>query len=303
MHHTLSGKSCCGVEPAKPPRFSRVAAALGLVALGVGISLHLFAIQFSYWWLPLVVLMVVAHGAILGGIGWIIMRRRGDQHDSSAGESHEHGGQSHVLRNPRAYDWQAWALTLGRERKFRRLTLDLAELHFGDAVLDVGCGTGTLLIEAAKRVGPSGSAHGLDRSPEMLAHARRKAAKQSVTAIFVEGSADDLPFPDASFDVVLCTLMLHHLPAPMQATALVEMRRVLRPGGRIVIVDLQQPRKLSAGLSFLALVHIFHKGRSRGTAPDWQRIEELLTQQRVALVGRHAIWGETVSALVGRVAS
>ena len=303
MHHTLSGKSCCGVEPAKPPRFSRVAAALGLVALGVGISLHLFAIHFSYWWLPLVVLLVVAHGAVLGGIGWIIMRHRADQHDVSAGESHEHDGHSHVLRNPRAYDWQAWALTLGRERKFRRLTLDLAELHSGDAVLDVGCGTGTLLIEAAKRVGPSGSVHGLDRSPEMLAHARCKAAKQSVTAIFAEGSADHLPFPDASFVVVLCTLMLHHLPAPMQAAAIVEMRRVLRPGGRIVIVDLQQPRKISAGLSFLALVHIFHKGRSRGTAPDWQKIEELLTQQGVALVGRHAIWGETVSALVGRVAS
>jgi ubiquinone/menaquinone biosynthesis C-methylase UbiE len=126
-------------------------------------------------------------------------------------------------------------------------------------------------------------------------------AKQSVTAIFVEGSADHLPFPDASFGVVLCTLMLHHLPAQMQAAAIVEMRRILRPGGRIVIVDLQQPRKIS-GLSFLALVHIFYKGRSQGTAPDWQKIEELLTQQGVALVGRHAIWGETVSGLVGRVA-
>jgi ubiquinone/menaquinone biosynthesis C-methylase UbiE len=249
MHRLSSGKSCSDAEPAKPRRFLRVAGALVLVALGAGISLNLLANHVAYRWLPLVVLLVMAHGAIIGGIAWIVMRHRRNPHDVSASragtcEGHEHGDHSHVLRNPRAYDWKAWALTLGGERKFRRHTLDLAELHSGDTVLDVGCGTGTLLIEAAKRVGPSGSTHGVDRSAEMVTHARRKAAAQGVTANFVEGSADRLAFPDVSFDVVFCTLMLHHLPAPMQAASICEMRRVLRPGRRIVIVDMQRVRTI-----------------------------------------------------------
>jgi ubiquinone/menaquinone biosynthesis C-methylase UbiE len=164
-------------------------------------------------------------------------------------------------------------------------------------VLDVGCGTGTLLIEAAKRVGPSGSAHDVDASAEMIAHARRKAAAQGVTATFVEGSSDRLAFPDASFDAVFCTLMRHHLPAPMQTATVEEMGRVLRPRGRIVIVDMQRPRRISGVFSHIGLVHFF---RSRATLPDWQKIEELLIEQGVHLASRRAIWGETVCALVGQ---
>ena len=308
MQHLSSGKSCSDAEPANPRRFLRVAGALRLVALDSGISVHLLANHVPYWWLPLVVLLVIGHGVIIGGIAWMVMRHRRNPHDVSAKragscEGHEHSVQNHVLRNPRVYDCNAWGLTLSGERKFRRRTLDLAQLHSGDTVLDVGCGTGTLLIEAAKRVGPSGSTYGIDRSTEMVAHARRKAAAQGVTAHFVEGSADRLAFSDASFDVVFCTLMLHHLPALMQAVSICEMRRVLRPGGRIVIVDMQQVRPISAAFSLVALFHIFHQFGSRATMPDWQKIEELLTQQGVQLVSRGAIWGETVRSLVGRIAS
>jgi ubiquinone/menaquinone biosynthesis C-methylase UbiE len=304
MRHLSSTNSCCHPEPAKARRLPRVAAALGLVALGAGISLHLLANHFSYWWLPLVVLLVLAHGAIIIGIAWVVTRhRRNKPGVSAAGADHEHGGHSHTFRNPRAYDWLAQVITLGGERKFRRRTLDLAQLQPGDAVLDVGCGTGTLLIEAAKRVGPSGSTHGIDGSIEMLAHARRKAAAQGITAIFVEASAERLPFPDVSFDVVLCTMMLHHLPVPMQIAAVVEMRRVLRPGGRIVIVDIQRTRTISAVFSPMGLLHVFHQFSSRATTPDWQKIEELMMQQGAQLADRRAIWGETVSALVGRIAS
>jgi len=300
LHHLSSGKPCYHDEPTKQRRFHR-AAALGLVAVGVGISIHLFAIHVSYWWLPLTVVLVLAHATIISGLVWLATRRRRSRHDASDSRAeHEQHNHSHVLHNPRAYDWLARVITLGGERRFRRRILDLAELQSGGAVLDVGCGTGTLLIEDAKRVGPAGSTHGVDRSPEMLAHARRKAAAQGVTANFKEGSADRLAFPDASFDIAFCTLMLHHLPAPMQMATIAEMRRVLRPGGRIVIVDVQRPRKLSGLVSHIGLVHLF---RSRATLPDWQKIEELVTQQGVYLVGRRAIWGETVCALVGRIAS
>src|SRR5262245_26160527 len=117
----------------------------------------------------------------------------------------------------------------------------------------------------------------------MLTHARRKAATQGLAANFVEGSADRLAFPDASFDAAFCTLMLHHLPAPMQEATVAEMCRVLRPGGRMIIVDMQRPRRISAVFSHIGLVHLF---RSRATLPDWQKIEELLTQQGVCLVIR-----------------
>ena len=214
MHHLSSGKSCCHDQTTKARRFGRLAAGLVLVAFGVGISVHLFIIHASYWWLPLVFVLVLAHAASISAIAWRVTRRGRNQSVAANSAEHPHGSHthSHVLHNPRAYDWLARVITLGGERRFRQPTLNLAELRSGDAVLDVGCGTGTLLIEAAKRVGPSGSAHGIDRSAEMLAHARRKAAAQGVTANFLEGSADRLGFPDASFDVVFCTLMLHHLP-------------------------------------------------------------------------------------------
>jgi ubiquinone/menaquinone biosynthesis C-methylase UbiE len=288
-------KSCC-YKSAKPNWFPRSVAALSLV-IGAAVSIHLLLIQVAYWWLPLVVVLLLAHATIVSGLAWLITSWRRRYNGSAAHAAEKSGQHSHVLHNPRAYDWLAKTITLGGEGRFRRRTLDLARLQSGEIVLDVGCGTGTLLIEAAKRVGPSGSIHGVDRSPEMLAHARRKAAARGVSAEFQEGSSDHLPFPDASFDAVFCTLMLHHLPAPMQLATVAEMRRVLRPGGRIIIVDMQRPKRIFAVFSRIGLIHLF---RSHATIPDWQKIEEILTQQGIQSVNRQAIWGETVCALVGR---
>ncbi|MBM3882468.1 MAG: methyltransferase domain-containing protein [Verrucomicrobia bacterium] len=294
-------KSCCHVEPAKPRRFVRPALALGIVALGAGISLHLYASHVAHWWLPLV-LLVVAHGAIISAMVWLFVRvRRGlhgaAPHSSECSDSHDHGEHGKVIRNPHAYDWLVRILTLGGEKKFREQTLDLADLQPGESVLDVGCGTGMLLIEAAKRVGPSGTLHGIEPSSEMVAHARRKAAAESVTAHFAEGSAERLPFPDASFDVVFCTMVLHHLPVPMHATAIAEMHRVLRPGGRIVIVDLDRPKTLSAALSLVTLIHNIG---SHAAAPDWQGICRFLEEHGVQPVQWTAMWSGAVAALVGR---
>jgi ubiquinone/menaquinone biosynthesis C-methylase UbiE len=111
-----------------------------------------------------------------------------------------------------------------------------------------------------------------------------------------EGSSDRLPFPDGSFDAVFCTSMLHHLPAATQMATIVEMRRVLRPGGRIVVVDMQRPKNISVAFSTIGLAHFF---RPRATMPDWRSIEELLTKQGVQSVDRRAIWGETVCAVTG----
>jgi ubiquinone/menaquinone biosynthesis C-methylase UbiE len=245
-----------------------------------------------------VVGLVLAHAAVLGGLAWLVVgRRRHGEHDSDQ-RLGDAGGRSHVLHHPRAYDWLAKFVTLGGEARFRRRTLALAELQPGAAVLDVGCGTGSLLIAAAKRIGPSGTTDGVDRSPEMLAHARRKAAALGIDARFHEGSSDRLPFADASFDVVFCTLMLHHLPPAMQSRTVAEMRRVVRPGGRIVVVDMARPKTVTGVFSHIGLIHLF---RSRAMVPDWPAIETFLMQHGVRSITQRAIWGETVIALLGRV--
>lgn len=125
----------------------------------------------------------------------------------------------------------------GREGAFRERVLRFARLSPGEQVLDVGCGTGTLAIAARQQVGTAGTVTGVDASPEMLARARKKARKAGVEIAFKNGLAEALPFSDAHFDVVLCTVMLHHLPAKVRRQCAAEMRRVLKPGGRVLAVD------------------------------------------------------------------
>jgi len=149
----------------------------------------------------------------------------------------------------RYYDLLAWVLTLGRERAFRQRLVELARLQPGDKVLDIGCGTGTLAIVAKQRVGPEGTVDGVDASPEMIGRAKRKANKAHVEVRFQTAIVEDLPFPDACFDVVMSTLMLHHLPRRVREQCVQEMRRVLKPGGRVLAVDFATPSRERKGLA------------------------------------------------------
>lgn len=135
------------------------------------------------------------------------------------------------------YDLFIWLLTLGRERRFRELLLRPARLRQGERVLDVGCGTGSLALVAKGFVGPAGTVHGIDASEPMVARAKSKAAKRRLVAQFDVASADALPFADRTFDVALSTVMLHHLPKATRVAAVSEMRRVLKGGGRALLVD------------------------------------------------------------------
>ena len=117
-----------------------------------------------------------------------------------------------------------------------------AGVKAGDRVLDVGCGPGYFVRMLAEAIGPTGSAVGIDAAPEMIDYARRKARHLS-NCRFGSGSAEALPFPDASFDVVVSSLMLHHLPDELRLQAAAEMKRVLRPGGAVLLADFTIPER------------------------------------------------------------
>jgi ubiquinone/menaquinone biosynthesis C-methylase UbiE len=142
----------------------------------------------------------------------------------------------------------------GTLRKLRDHTIDLAQLQPGESVLDVGCGTGALAMETYERVGATGRVYGIDPGPKQIARARFKAERASLPIDFQVGVIEQLAFPDQSFDVVLSTLVMHHLPDDLKRLGLAEVARVLKPGGRLVIVDFKraqmqqgQPARLGAG--------------------------------------------------------
>jgi ubiquinone/menaquinone biosynthesis C-methylase UbiE len=144
-----------------------------------------------------------------------------------------------VLHHAFAYDVVVWLRLFGRERAFREKLIDLARIKPGNAVLDVGCGTGSLAIAAKRPAGPCGTVCGIDASPEMIARAAKKARKTGADIVFKDGLIEALPFPDAQFDVVLSTLMLHHLSRKARAQGAREIRRVLKPGGHVLAVDFE----------------------------------------------------------------
>src|SRR6266496_3564273 len=144
-----------------------------------------------------------------------------------------------VLRSPVFYDLTVWLAFFGQEHAFRDKILDLACFVNGESVLNVGCGTGTLAIAAKRRLGASGTVHGVDASPEMLSRAEKKAKKASVEVFFKNSLAEVLPFRDDEFDVVLSNVMFHHLPQKPRRQCANEIRRVLKPGGRVLVVDFE----------------------------------------------------------------
>ena len=112
----------------------------------------------------------------------------------------------------RFYDAASWLLSLGRASGIRKMIAEMAAAAPGEAVLDVGCGTGSLAIALKAEVGESGEVRGIDASPEMIERARRKAAKQGAAVEFVVAPIEELRFPEARFDLVVSSFMLHHLP-------------------------------------------------------------------------------------------
>lgn len=126
------------------------------------------------------------------------------------------------------------------ERRFKMALLDEARIQPGHRVLDVGCGTGTLLVWAARRH-PEAFFSGIDPDPAILARARTKIARNGVRVELREGSATALPYENATFDRVFSTLMVHHLPSDAKRDAFRELARVLTAGGELHLADFGPP--------------------------------------------------------------
>lgn len=140
-----------------------------------------------------------------------------------------------------AYDLNNRVHSFGRDQAWRRATVRLAGVTSTDHVLDAACGTGDL-TEAFRHAKPA-SVTGLDFTAEMLDIARAKSigvGTNPPVPTYVEGDAMDLPFPDASFDIVSIAFGIRNVTDPM--AALREFRRVLRPGGRLLVLEFDEPK-------------------------------------------------------------
>lgn len=142
-----------------------------------------------------------------------------------------------------SYDSYMQRITLGEENKLRELTVDLAQVSTGDTVLEIGCGTGTLALEAKRKAGPSGKVCGIDIISGMVERSRDKAAQAGLDVSFQIGSIDGIPFPDNRFDVVMCSFMIFHMSEAVRRKGIEEIYRVLKPQGRLMALDINLPAR------------------------------------------------------------
>lgn len=153
----------------------------------------------------------------------------------------------------------------GFTRALRPL-VDQAELLPHHMVLDIGCGTGALdlLINA---IHPQVTVTAIDPDPRALARAERKAQRAGAAIRFDRGFADALPYPDQAFDRVFSSMMLHHVPRSEKDGVLKEVRRVLKPGGRLELLDF-------AGGTHSFLAHVLH-GRTASEAVSARLLDRM----------------------------
>lgn len=151
---------------------------------------------------------------------------------------------------------------------FKRI-LNYLDLAKGKKILDVGCGTGVLVL-LIKQKYPGAEVYGVDADPKILELARKKAQKENLKINFRQSLAEDLSFPDRFFDVVVSSMTLHHIPTRYKKKALRETFRVLKPTGWCLIVDFA-PARSKIMTKFLSLQNYFEhtKDHYEGKIPEF----------------------------------
>jgi ubiquinone/menaquinone biosynthesis C-methylase UbiE len=165
-----------------------------------------------------------------------------------------------VLRQARTYDFFTSLVGMGAGGRTSRRIVETAGIKPGDSVLDVGCGPGSLTLAARAAAGPTGRVHGIDASPEMIKTARQKAGSAGQEVDFKVGLMEQLDFADATFDVVLSRLAIHHLPEEIQPKAFAEILRVLKPGGHALVADMPTASHSLSGHLALVLAALGARG-------------------------------------------
>ena len=139
-----------------------------------------------------------------------------------------------------------------RESLFKRLLLDQANIRADEKVLDVGCGTGTLMIAASEDV-PGANIVGLDADARILDIARAKAKRCGSQLQFSQSLSTSMPFANSSFDKALSTLFFHHLATDAKSSTLKEIYRVLVPGGQLHVADWGEPASRLSRMAFYSV--------------------------------------------------
>lgn len=197
------------------------------------------------------------------------------------------------------YDSYMQKITLGRDALLREKTIQQSRIKEGDTVLEVGCGTGTLSLAAKRKAGKSGNVYGIDIIPRMIEASKQKANKANEDITFTLGSIVDIPHEDNKFDVAVCSFMIFHISEQTRRKGVAEIYRVLKPGGRIFIVDLGLPRgNFQRTMAKLILGFMINH--------EVEELEPLLTQNRILNVESGKIdfkvYGLSIVSLISGVA-
>jgi ubiquinone/menaquinone biosynthesis C-methylase UbiE len=169
--------------------------------------------------------------------------------------------------------------SMGWGRALKRRVLQEVHLTAGERLLDIGCGTGTLLLEAVRET-PGAHLTGIDPDPQILSLAQRKL--QAYPMELVQASAEQLPFPPMSFDVVVSTLAFHHMPIESKRRAIAEIARGLTAGGRFLLADVGPattlPFKVMTAL-LLSLATLVHLKEARSARENLQGVLPFLLKE------------------------
>ncbi|MCX0274169.1 methyltransferase domain-containing protein [Nocardia zapadnayensis] len=190
-----------------------------------------------------------------------------------------------VISGLRRYNIVTSLYFFGRQRRLLTQFAVHSGVRSGSRALDIGCGPGKLVRELGRRVGPTGTVTGVDPSPEAVAHNQRHDPHHH----YLRCTAQQLTLPDADFDVVTCTFVMHHIPEQHREAAIAEMRRVLRPGGRLLLADAHPSARLRTALAWL--------GRLRGKKSDG--MSDTIDVRRYAAVLRENGFGEPEFVVAG----
>jgi ubiquinone/menaquinone biosynthesis C-methylase UbiE len=162
------------------------------------------------------------------------------------------------------YDWLSPLMTFGHEKRIGQIALELLNLKGHEKIIDIGCGTGTLTIEAGRRLSAEKGGHivGIDAAAKMIALARKKTVEMPQVRFDVS-AAEKLNYEDQAFDLALSTFFFHHIDVELKKTTLNEMWRVLKKGGKAVIVDVDTPKTLFGKICAWSGYILFHQEEIR----------------------------------------